>query len=159
MCCKHKLLPSSYTIINELERVEEFPSSGGGSADVFCGWYRDSKVAIKRIRHSLNRASVERVRLPVYLFQNTDVLTRETEILPRGSIMEAVQTPEPITAARGNQNLAYPHDGFRMDGTRDNHELRHRISRNQSIEAGKRSLMPEVTINLTSRSWQTSPMD
>ena len=67
MCCEHKLLPSSYAITDELERVEEFPSSGGGSADVFCGWYRGSKVAIKRIRHSSNRASVERVRLSVHL--------------------------------------------------------------------------------------------
>ena len=76
MCCKYKVLPSSYAITNELERIEEFPSSGGGSADVFCGWYRGSKVAIKRIRHDSNRASVERVRLYASLFRNADVLMR-----------------------------------------------------------------------------------
>ena len=68
MCCKHKLLPSSYAITNELECVEEFPCRGGGSADVFSGWYRGSKVAIKQIRRSSNRASVERVRLSTCLW-------------------------------------------------------------------------------------------
>ena len=67
MCCKHRLLPSSYTITNELERIEGFPCGHGGSADVFCGWYRGSKVAIKRIRRGSNHANVERVRLSVYL--------------------------------------------------------------------------------------------
>ena len=66
MCCKHKLLPSPYAITDELERVEEFPSGSGGSADVFCGWYRGSKVAIKQIRHSQNLAGVERVRLSTH---------------------------------------------------------------------------------------------
>ena len=68
MCCKHKLLPASYAVTDELERIEEFPCGSGGSADVFCGWYRDSKVAVKRIRHSPNHASVEMVRLSVYLY-------------------------------------------------------------------------------------------
>ena len=52
----------------------------------------------------------------------------ETEILPRGSAMEAVQAPEPVAAARGNQILGHPGDGFRMDGTWNNHGLCHRIS-------------------------------
>ena len=69
MCCIHKLLPSSCAMANELERVEEFPSRGGGSADVFCGWYQGSKVAIKRIRHSSNRTTLERVSFYVSLFK------------------------------------------------------------------------------------------
>ena len=67
MCCKHKSLPSSYAITNELERIEEFPYRRGGSADVFCGWYRGSKVAIKRIRRGSNHANVERACLSVHL--------------------------------------------------------------------------------------------
>ena len=67
MCCKHKLLPSSYAIADELERVEKFPSGSGGSAYVFCGWYRGSKVAIKQIRHSPNLARVEKVPLSTHL--------------------------------------------------------------------------------------------
>ena len=76
MCCKHKLLPSSYAITNDLECIEDLPRGYGGSADVFCGWYRGSKVAIKRIRHSSNHANVERAGLYLSLFQNSDVLTR-----------------------------------------------------------------------------------
>ena len=69
-------MPSSYAITNDLEQIEEFPCKRGGSADVFCGWYHGSKVAIKLIRPSSNHASVERVRLYVSPFQNADVLTR-----------------------------------------------------------------------------------
>ena len=76
MCCKHRLLPSSYAITNELEPIKEPPCKRGGSADVFCGWYRGSKVAIKRIRPGSNHASMERVRFYVSLFQNSDVPMR-----------------------------------------------------------------------------------
>ena len=120
MCCKHKLLPSSYAITNELERVEDIPFRGGGSADVFCGWYRGSKVAVKRIRHGSNLASVERVPLCISLSKCGYTNEEEIEILPRGSAMEAVRTSKPVAAAWGNQELAHPDDGFRMDGTWDN---------------------------------------
>ena len=76
MCCKHKLLPSSYAITNDLERIEEIPCKRGGSADVFCGWYRGSKVAIKLIHPNSNHAKMERVRLYASPFQNADVLTK-----------------------------------------------------------------------------------
>ena len=52
----------------------------------------------------------------------------ETEILPRGGAMEAVQTPKPATVARGDQIFGQPDDGVRMDGKRDNHGLYHCIS-------------------------------
>ena len=130
MCCKHKLLPSSYAITDEPERIEEFPSGSGGSADVFCGWHRGSKVAIKQIRHSPNLAGVERARLPTHLSLSKCGCADEgeIEILPRGSALEAVQTPKPVAVARGNQNLARLDDGFQMDGTRDNHGLCYCVS-------------------------------
>ena len=81
MCCKHRLLPSSYAITNELEQVEEFPSNVGGSADVFPGRYRGSKVAIKQIRHGPNRTSAEIVRLH-HISECGCADEGETEILP-----------------------------------------------------------------------------
>ena len=64
MCCKHKLLPSSYAITSELEWTEDIPLKSGGSADVWRGRYRGSMVAIKVLRvDKENLASLERVRL------------------------------------------------------------------------------------------------
>ena len=65
MCRRHKILPSSYAITNELNRVGKLPFRGGGSADVWCGLYRGSKVAIKvlRVYSKVDFVTVERVRL------------------------------------------------------------------------------------------------
>ena len=69
MCCEHKLLPSSYAISSELESIEELPSGNGGNADVRCGMYQDSKVAIKvlRVRSRVDLPKMERVRLSTFL--------------------------------------------------------------------------------------------
>jgi hypothetical protein len=78
MCRKHKLLPSSYAITSELKRTGELPFGSGGYADVWCGLYRDSKVAIKvlRVHPRVDPATMERVRLPTPLLI-CHVLTRE----------------------------------------------------------------------------------
>ena len=64
MCREHAVLPSSYTINGELERIGEFPCGRGGNADVYCGMYRGSKVAIKVLRVLSKRDlfSVEKVQ-------------------------------------------------------------------------------------------------
>jgi len=63
MCCEHKLLPSSYTITDELDYFEESPSGRGGNADVWRGLHQGSKVAIKvlRVRTGSDLPNVERV--------------------------------------------------------------------------------------------------
>ena len=64
MCLKHKRLPPSYALTDELRRVGDYPYGGGGSADVWRGTYRGSQVAIKILRaNSKNLASLEKVRL------------------------------------------------------------------------------------------------
>ena len=63
MCLKHKRLPPSYAITDELGRIGDYPYGGGGSADVWRGTYRGSQVAIKVLRaNSKNLASLEKVR-------------------------------------------------------------------------------------------------
>ena len=64
MCREYKLLPSSYTITDEAKRIGQSPTGRGGNADVWCGVYRDSKVAIKVLRIHTDLARAERVRLP-----------------------------------------------------------------------------------------------
>ena len=61
MCRKYKSLPSSYAIPDEVKRIGESPSGAGGNADVWCGLYRDSKVAIKVLRVHLF-ADLDKVR-------------------------------------------------------------------------------------------------
>ena len=70
MCREHKSLPSSYAITNELKRTGELPLGSGGNADVWCGLYRGSKVAIKvlRVHSRVDLVSMERVRLSTTLF-------------------------------------------------------------------------------------------
>ena len=69
MCHEHRLLPSSYAIVDELQVVGEIPCGRGGNANVWCGLYRGSKVAVKALRvHSgMDLASVEMVR-PLLIF-------------------------------------------------------------------------------------------
>ena len=64
MCCRHKLLPASYAITDELKRTEELPFRGSCNADVWRGLYQDTKVAIKvlRVHSGLDLVTVERVR-------------------------------------------------------------------------------------------------
>jgi len=61
MCREHKLLPSSYAITDEVKRIGESPSGGGGSADVWRGVYRGSKVAVKVLRDRSGADRMERV--------------------------------------------------------------------------------------------------
>ena len=70
MCREHRSLPSSYAITNELKRIGGSPFGSGGNADVWCGLYQGSKVAIKvlRVHSRVDFASVERVRLSTPLF-------------------------------------------------------------------------------------------
>ena len=66
MCREHKSLPSSYVIAGELKKIGEPPSGSGGYANVWCGMYRGSKVAIKVLHVSaVDPASVERVRCSI----------------------------------------------------------------------------------------------
>ena len=64
MCREHKLLPPSYMVTDELNRTGEYPYGGGGSADVWDGVYRDSRVAIKvlRVNSKVDLVSLEKVR-------------------------------------------------------------------------------------------------
>ena len=63
MCLKHKRLPPSYAITDELRWIGGCPYGGGGNADVWRGAYRGSKVAIKALRvNSKNLARLEKVR-------------------------------------------------------------------------------------------------
>ena len=85
MCREHKLLPSSYTITDEVKRIGESPSGCGGNADVWRGVYRDSKVAIKVLRVHTDFARAERVRFLPILFHNTEVRRADEswiELLP-----------------------------------------------------------------------------
>ena len=62
MCLKHKRLPPSYAITDELRRIGEYAYGRGGNADVWRGVYRGSGVAIKVLRvDSRNLASLEKV--------------------------------------------------------------------------------------------------
>ena len=64
MCLVHKQLPSSYTITDELSPIGEYPYGKGGNADVWCGVYRGSRVAIKvlRVGPRVDLVDLERVR-------------------------------------------------------------------------------------------------
>ena len=75
MCHKHKSLPSSYAITNELKRIGELPFGRGGNADVWCGLYQGSKVAIKvlRVHSRVDLASMERVRLSTPLSEKSSM--------------------------------------------------------------------------------------
>jgi hypothetical protein len=100
-CQKHSQLPPSYVITDELTRIGEYPSGGGGNADVWRGVYRGSEVAIKvlRINQRVDLVKLERVR-PFALFRSTKtwcVPMIRVEILPRSGPVEAIQTPKPIS--------------------------------------------------------------
>jgi len=78
MCREYKLLPSSCAVTDEVKRIGESPSGRGGNADVWCGVYRGSKVAVKVLRvpgPEADLTSVERVRPPVSFLQS-HVLTK-----------------------------------------------------------------------------------
>jgi len=109
MCREYKLLPSSYAITDEVERTGEYPSGRGGNADVWCGMYHGSKVAVKILRvpsSGVDFGSTERVRSPVSFLQHRNLPGADgcgIGLLPRSGNMEATQTPEPITVGRGSQ--------------------------------------------------------
>ena len=73
MCFEHGRLPLLYTTTDELKWTGEHPCGRGGNADVWCGTYRGSKVAIKVLRiNSRELSSLEKVRsLVSVLFDNT----------------------------------------------------------------------------------------
>ena len=68
MCREHRMLPTSYVITNKLNRIGELPSGSGGNADVWCGVYQGSKVAIKvlRVCSRVDLPSMERVRVTTF---------------------------------------------------------------------------------------------
>ena len=79
MCREHRLLPSSYAIVDELRTIGEIPYGRGGNADVWDGVYQNSRVAIKvlRVYSRVGLASVEAVRpLLVFCSEIWHVLTR-----------------------------------------------------------------------------------
>jgi len=75
MCCEYKLLPSSYAIADEVKRTGESPSGSGGNADVWCGMYRGSKVAVKvlRVPGPGDLARTEMVRSPASFLQRRNL--------------------------------------------------------------------------------------
>ena len=84
-----------------------------------------------------------------------------TEFLSRSGVVEAVQTPQSVTAGRCDKIFAYPDDGFVLDGTRDNHEFHHCIPRDQSAQTGEHyhSDLGVYTHLTHFDSWQTSLVD
>jgi len=109
MCRKYKLLPSSYAITDEVKRIGGSPSGRGGNADVWCGMYRGSKVAVKVLRvpgSGADLANMEMVCPPASFLQHRNLpgaYGSGIGLLPRSGNMEATQTPEPITVGRGNK--------------------------------------------------------
>ena len=119
MCREHKSLPSSYIITGELKKIGEFPSGGGGYADVWYGMYRGSKVAIK-VLHVFTKdlASIEKVRCftrSFFIPQRGNIPCPDNNgsgFLPRSGFMETIQTPKCVTIDRGEHVFEYLYDGF-----------------------------------------------
>ena len=63
MCRIHKQLPLLYAITDELRQIGEYPRGRGGNADVWCGIYQGSRVAIKvlRVDSRVDLVSLEKV--------------------------------------------------------------------------------------------------
>ena len=62
MCLKHRQLPPSYALTDELRRIGVRAFGRGGYADVWRGVYRGSRVAIKVLRvDSRNSDGMEKV--------------------------------------------------------------------------------------------------
>ena len=64
MCSERRLLPSSYAVTDELQKIGVIPYGRGGTADVWRGVYRGSRVAVKvlRVHSRVDLAQVEMVR-------------------------------------------------------------------------------------------------
>ena len=127
MRLEHKRLPPSYTITDGLRWIGEYPWGGGGNADVWRGVYRSSKVAIKVLRaNSRDLAGLQKVRpFASILFNERGVDVSVIGILSRSDHMEAIQTPELVTVGGRKSVSTKPDNGFRVDGTRYYHGLRH----------------------------------
>jgi len=141
MCLKYKRLPPSHTVADELRWIGGYPWGGGGNADVWRGVYRGSSVAIKVLRvNSKDFDSLEKVRSFIFIPSNENMMYADengAEILLRSGPVEAIPTPKRAAAGGGEKNAVNHVDGFRVDGTWDNHGLRHRMSCDQSTQTGE----------------------
>ena len=141
MCRERMWLPPSYTISDELRWIGELPYGGGGSADVWRGAYRGSRVAIKvlRVNSRVDLVSLERVRPFVCIQKLAYPDENGIEILLRSGSVEEIQTPEPATVGGGKKNLASLDDGSRVDGAWYHHGLHYRTSRDKPAKTGEPS--------------------
>jgi len=86
-------LPPRYLLETSIPSTR--PAAPGNSGDVYVGLLNDSRVCVRRLRiHAEESRSTKEVlyqshRLPLLAF-----LTRPTDLLPRGSHMEAFVTPK-----------------------------------------------------------------
>ena len=74
---------------------------------------------------------------PSFTFKNAVCTESRTEVLLRSGPVEAVQTPKSVAVGGGEKSIAFPDHGFRVDGTRHNHGLHHRTSRDQPAKTSK----------------------
>ena len=132
ICGDKTILPTSYTLPPHLLEIDPEPVASGGSGDVYKGTFNGSEVCIKRVRvrFQSDQPRAAKVCCRCHCFPCSLSLTKLTDLLPRGCIVETLDTPERL--APSGYHRRPPPARFEMGVRRQSARTHPEISRFRS---------------------------